>query len=189
MISKLDALVANFVNSIYVNTNGKITPILKFITTLGNAGIIFIIAVLLLIIFKRSRKTGFFVAITLIVSILICYILKVFVSRPRPYTNTNSIYYKFWLETGQIVEKSFSFPSGHTTCASAFGFALFFSCKKKYRYLFILIPLLMGFTRIYFSVHYFSDCFVGFTIGFITSLSIYIVIKRLNKRKLEPFED
>ena len=186
MIENIDAFVAKIVNYSYINTNGSITPFLKFITNLGKGGIIYIILVAILLIFKKTRKHGIVIGVACLISVVVCYILKYSVSRPRPYTLENSLYYTYWIQTGKTVESSFSFPSGHTTCASALAFALFFLTKKKCRYLYLLFPIVMAYTRIYFSVHYFTDCLTGLFIGLLGSLisvKLYdcLFIKKLNK--------
>jgi len=185
MIEKIDSFVAKIVNYAYINTNGSITPFLKFITNLGKAGILYIIIVAILLIFKKTRKQGIVIGVAVFISVALCYILKYSVSRPRPYTLENSLYYKYWVQTGKTIESSFSFPSGHTTCASALAFALLFLTKKKYRYLYLIIPVVMAYTRIYFSVHYFTDCLTGLFIGLLgafVSIKIYncFIIKRPN---------
>ena len=186
MIENIDAFVAKIVNYSYINTNGSITPFLKFITNLGKGGILYIIIVAILLIFKKTRKQGIVIGVAVFISVALCYIIKYSVSRPRPYTIENSLYYTFWIQTGKTIESSFSFPSGHTTCASALAFTLLFLTKKKYRYLYLLFPIVMAYTRIYFSVHYFTDCLTGLFIGLLGSLisvKLYdcLFIKKLNK--------
>lgn len=185
MINKIDAFVAKIVNYAYINTNGSITPFLKFITNLGKAGILYIVIVAILLIFKKTRKHGIIIGVAVFISVALCYILKYSVSRPRPYTIENSLYYTYWIQTGKTIESSFSFPSGHTTCASALAFTLIFLTKKKYRYLYLLIPIFMAYTRIYFSVHYFTDCLTGLFIGLFgafVSIKLYecLITKKLN---------
>lgn len=169
MIAKIDSFVAKIVNLSYIQTSGAITPLLKFITNLGKSGIIYIVIVAILLLFKKTRRQGIVLGFSILFATIVCYILKYSVTRPRPYTLFDTSYYTYWIETGKTTEKCFSFPSGHTTCASAFAFSLFFLTKSKWRYFYIFIPLIMAYTRIYFSVHYFTDCLMGFFLGLIFS--------------------
>lgn len=62
------------------------TPVLRFITTLGDGGILWIALALILLIPRRSRQCGFAMAL----SLLFCglfgnVILKPLVARIRPY--------------------------------------------------------------------------------------------------------
>ena len=59
--------------------------ILAFITSLGNAGIIWIVLAVVLLILPKMRKTGIIVAAALIMDLVLCnLILKNLVARVRP---------------------------------------------------------------------------------------------------------
>ena len=63
-----------------------LTPIFKFITTLGNAGVIWIVVSVGLLIPKKTRSVGVLALISLAFSALIDnVILKNVVARTRPY--------------------------------------------------------------------------------------------------------
>ncbi|MDD6903349.1 MAG: phosphatase PAP2 family protein, partial [Eubacteriales bacterium] len=93
--------------------------------------------------------------------------------------DVSSKYYEFWKSTGSLSESGYSFPSGHTTAATAFGVVLFLLKNKKYSWSFLFFPVVMGFTRIYFTVHYASDIFGGFFVGVTAALFAYFTIKLL----------
>ena len=107
-------------------------------------------------------------------------ILKNIVARKRPE--------EFFL----IIEKGFSFPSGHSMVSTAFyGFFIYllykyYKDKKKYILIginIILIPLIM-FSRVYLGVHYLSDIIAGCLISIIY-LIIYIrIINRLIREEV-----
>ena len=92
-----------------------------FITKLSDGGIFFIILGLVLLIFKKTRKAG----ITVLLSIIIGYItgnliLKNIVARTRPYDVNTAL---------EIITKrptDYSFPSGHTLVAIESAFSIFF---------------------------------------------------------------
>ena len=96
-------------------------------------------------------------------------LLKNIVARPRPFIDQNSYYYLWWKDAGMLYEKGYSFPSGHTTAAMAFAFTMVLCFRKNLSWIFLLIPLLMGYSRIYFMVHYASDVFFAFLVGIICS--------------------
>lgn len=180
----LDHDIASFMNKLLNNFGSFLTPILKFITILGNFGTIFIILSLLFLLFTKTRKAGIIALIALLIGVITVSITKIAVSRDRPFFDTNSDFYSWWLQAGAVKESSYSFPSGHTTAATEFGVALFISKNKKYSWLFLFIPLIMGFTRIYFIVHYFTDICGGLIIGTISATISYFIAKNLLKIKL-----
>lgn len=66
--------------------------ILAFITSLGNAGIIWIVLAVVLLILPKTRKTGIIVAAALLMDLILCnLILKNLVARVRPYDVNTAI--------------------------------------------------------------------------------------------------
>lgn len=166
--------------------NEFLDTLMKGITTLGNAGAIFIVLGLVLLFTKKYRKAGVSVLVALLV-MLICndLFLKEFFARPRPFNlfESNPEKYAFWGEVyvypGIISEPtSFSFPSGHTASAFAAAFALLWHDKK------LGIPVtifaaIMGFSRIYVQVHYCTDVLFGVLVGGICALIAVLIVKFL----------
>lgn len=68
-----------------------------------------------------------------------------------------------------------SFPSGHTLSAFAVGSLLAFAFKerKKKVVLFILLPVLVGLSRVYLIQHFVEDIWMGSIFGFFIALSLY----------------
>ena len=79
-----------------------------------------------------------------------------------------------------------SFPSGHSTCAFSLYFALALILEnKKYKLLFFILALLVGYSRIYLSQHFLEDVYAGSLIGTITTIVVFYFIQRNNKSWLE----
>ena len=183
-IKDFDYIIAKNVNAFFHNSNGIWSNFFKFITTLGNFGIIFISIGMIMLLFIKTRKAGLVALLAMLVGLILTnLILKNVVMRPRPFIDESSDYYLWWKEVGMLQENGYSFPSGHTASSMAFGFSLFICLKKKYSWLFLILPLLMEFTRIYFMVHYFSDVLGGLVVGALASISGYYIIKLLLKIK------
>lgn len=89
-------------------------------------------------------------------------VLKSIVERARPP-----------VEWRAVVETGYSLPSNHATASAAlFGFLVYLTwglAPQKWRLLLaglcFFAILLVGFSRIYLGVHYFSDIIVGYAIG------------------------
>ena len=101
--------------------------IMIFITSLGNGGLIWIVAALFLIFQNKNmlKREGFTIAVALIIfSVLGLLILKPIIARPRP----------FIAQGVDILIKEpmgFSFPSGHTGSSFAAASVIYFYNKKK----------------------------------------------------------
>lgn len=155
-----------------------LTPIMNAITTSGNGGIIWIILCVILICFKKTRWIGIAAAISLaLVGILNNEIIKPIVERPRPFLQQE-------LELLIAAPGGFSFPSGHTSSSFAVATAVFLKNKK------IGIPALMfaalvGFSRLYFFVHFPSDVFVGMLEGIFVAIAVTFAIDKLRNRYAE----
>lgn len=180
--NSFDHTIAKWANDVFQSTNEILSPLLKLITNLGNMGFIFILISLIMIFFKKTRKIGVIVLFSIAIGFVFTnLILKNVVARSRPFVDETSDYYLWWKEAGSMIESGYSFPSGHTTAAMAFGLSLFLCFKKKWSLVFLLIPLIMGFTRIYFMVHYTTDVLGAILVGGLSALISYFVIKYIVK--------
>ena len=170
-------------------TGGFFTPFMLFITSLANDGIGMICLGLALLLFRRTRKMGACVLGGVIVGALITNVtLKPLVMRPRPYADVTRDIHQWWVEMGSHLESVRSFPSGHTTSAMAAMTAIFLTANKKYSWTAFLFALLMGFTRMYFVVHYPTDILGGLLAGAVGGVVSYFAVCfvfRLLERKKE----
>lgn len=137
-----------------------LTKIMKFITALGNGGVIWIVLAALLLCFKRYRKTGTAMAVALLLGYLITnLILKNLVMRVRPYDAIAG------LQSLVGIMRDSSFPSGHATSSFAAGFV---ALKGTPRYIGVtafVLAVLIAISRLYVGVHYPTDVLAGVLIG------------------------
>ena len=163
--------------------NEWLSKVARIISYFGDHGYFFIGMILLFLVFRKTRKTGLLLAIGFIIGVVINnMLLKNFIARPRPYDQVEE-YYCMWKTFSNVKMDSFSFPSGHTCMATVFGVGLFFSMNKKYSWSFLLIPVLMGWSRIALFVHYPSDVLFGMIFGTISIIAAYFLHKLLLKLK------
>ena len=133
--------------------------IMPLITGLGEGGLLWICLSMILLLFRKTRRTGIAMAVSLTLEVLCCNgILKPFVARTRP-CDVNTAIQLFVPHPSD-----YSFPSGHTGAAFAATSALFFS-KNRIWIPALILAMLIGFTRLYLYVHYPSDVLAGALLG------------------------
>ena len=160
--------------------NPNLDNIMIFITSLGNGGMIWIAATIVLLIPKKTRKAGIMSAVALLGSLIINNnIVKNIVQRPRPFVTFTDL---------QIIiptPSEFSFPSGHTSSSFAAAAVFYRHLPKKLGLPAVILAGLIGFSRLYVGVHYPTDVIAGVLMGILLSyLAEYLVnlfVKKLKK--------
>lgn len=187
-IYKVDHFVANLFHELCVWGGDISNSVMNGISLIAEAGILFLLVGLGLALFKRTRKIGGTILLSVALGFVFTnVILKNIISRSRPFQNIGSDYYKWWLNAGSVNETGFSFPSGHTTATTAFAVAIFLNTKKQYGWPILLFPLLMASSRIYLMVHFFSDCVGALVVGTISALLAYLIANLIYKSHLKFF--
>lgn len=137
-----------------------LTPIMLFVTNLGNAGWFWLVLLAVLLFFPKYRKE----ALTGLAAVAIGFVItnlciKNIAARVRPYEVIEGLRYL------GIKPHDFSFPSGHSTCSMAASLALFAGLPKKAGIPLLVLALLICFSRLYAGVHYPTDVLAGILIG------------------------
>lgn len=167
-----DFAIFDFFHKLHDSAAGGFLDVFfNVVTKLGHDGIALIIISLILMLFKKTRKAGSAMLAGIVVGAVFTNLtIKPLVSRPRPYTFTDSPVYQWWLNAGAQVESDRSFPSGHTTSAMAMVTGLFCVTNKKVSWLAFFFAIFMGMSRIYLCVHYPTDVIGGLIIGAISGV-------------------
>jgi len=184
----IDFNVAKF----FANSQSKfMNGLMEFISILGESGILFIIIGLVLCVFIKTRRMGATILFSLLISaILTSVILKPLIQRSRPYSHEELEFFNWWKNAGSHKEGSYSFPSGHVTATMAFALSVFATSKhKKWTSTILIFPILMGASRIYLMVHYFSDCIFGLVSGTIGVLVGFLIMKLLFDKTKGKFKE
>lgn len=203
---KLDVIFHGFDMAIFQffgnAQSGFLTTIAKIFTSMGSVKYVALIAVMGLVMcfFKRTRKIGLALVFAVIIGTLITNIIvKPTILRVRPYNTlgSNPQYWAWYLGAGRLCESEFSFPSGHTTGAFELATVLFLchfkGKKKRIAWIFPLVAILTGASRIYLMVHYPSDVFAGVIVGIFAGVMGYLIGKGIagfiQKRKIGKIVD
>lgn len=176
IFSSFDSSLLGACHSAAEHAGAILTPIARAVTFIGEKGIVFFALALLLVMFRKTRRTGVCLFGAVCCGALIGnIILKDLVARPRPLTT--EAYSAWWSFVGSPAEDGFSFPSGHVTAAMAGVTALCLSCRRKTMLLGYIYVLLMAFSRCYLMAHYPSDVMAAVLIGGISAVIAFFIAK------------
>lgn len=142
--------------------NPFLDTFMSAVTRLGDAGIIWIVLTIVLLIIPKTRKTGIALAVALIIELILCnVVLKPLAARIRPFDVNTAI---------QLIVKKphgYSFPSGHTAASVTAVVALYLAGQKRLWKAALVLTCLIAFSRLYLYVHYPTDVLGGIGVGLI----------------------
>jgi undecaprenyl-diphosphatase len=173
-ISVMAGITVNFEGWAYSEAVEKMSPwltiLMTVITHMGDPAVVIILCMVLFLIPQSRNDMAFPVSLTVIVSAILNVILKNIFARARP-------------DILQLInETSYSFPSGHSMInASLYTILIIFifkNVRNKTRKITltavcIVLPLAIGYSRIYLGVHFLGDVVGGWLIGFAVAVLTY----------------
>lgn len=169
-ILALDAAILQYVQENL--RSGVLTAIMIFITTLGDAGAIWLFAAGVMLVTKKYRYRGFL----LLCCVAVCFAinnlaLQNIFARTRPFDALAGL--------SPLVHRpvSFSFPSGHTSSSFAAAYAICRGFRRGWAV--YVLAALIGLSRIYVGVHYPTDVLAGALVGTLTACGTYAAVTRL----------
>ena len=155
-----------------------LTPLMKFVTFLGNGGWFWILCAVVLLAVPKTRKTGYAAVLSLIFGVIVTnLLLKNIVARPRPFAEIEALI--------PLIAKptDFSFPSGHTTASFAVALVMLRMLPKKIGIPAVVLAALVAFSRLYLGVHYPTDVLAGFVVALVgSSLAVWGVRTKLGNQ-------
>lgn len=173
LYSKTDIFL--FIN----NKNNKLLDVLCAKAT--NMGDGWSFGIFLIIVFFYIKRKDFYfgIAVFATTSLVSTVFKRVFFSNElRPFawfTNNNVVHFV----EGVTVYSNNSFPSGHTITAFSLAFYIAYLVKNnKLHLVFLLVAVLVGYSRIYLGLHFFGDVVFGSLISVSTSLLCLYVFDR-----------
>jgi membrane-associated phospholipid phosphatase len=149
------------VNGVYNGLGDFLAP---YITDIGD-GLTIVVLSLILAIF--SYRNAFLLFTSFLLTALAAQILKYSINSPRPRAYFDSEINRLRFVDGvHVVAGIQSFPSGHTVTAFSAGIVLTYLIKNKlWGVALLLLAMLVGYSRMYLSQHFFEDVTAGSAIG------------------------
>ncbi len=142
------------------------------LTFLGD-GIFSIAAAVLILIIWKQRWVSLNIIVAYLFSGIMAQVLKRLFMAPRPKEIIAGRLYRSFIDgiTGVGWD---SFPSGHTTSVFALAtiMALYVN-KKRWGLIFLVIAMMVGYSRIYLGQHFLQDVIAGAILGTVTGLIVY----------------
>ena len=166
---------------LYNNVGGYWHQTGQDLTALGGSTVIPLLtaAVVGFLLLRRQWRTALFVAVAVVGGLLLSLWLKVVFDRPRPHI------------VGRTLVMTKSFPSGHAANAAVAYLTMAILVARLVRgrwiklYLFalgLLVPVLVGVSRVFLGVHWPTDVLAGWLLGLAWGLLVYAAATLLQRR-------
>lgn len=170
MLEKFQNLDNKIIRSIVKIHKPSLNIIMILASKAGTFGTVWWVISLLFTAHSKLRALGLNMILAMCFSFLMGeIILKHIVRRVRPCHNLDE---EDWLVS---LPRFYSFPSGHTTVSFAVAGVVLLKGTPEIFLPILLLAVLIGFSRIYLRVHYFSDVFVGMLLGFVCGISSVLI--------------
>lgn len=148
------------VNSKYSDWADALAP---WITDIGLGWTTIVIALVLAV---YNYRQAFLLITSYAVTSLVAQVTKHIVKAQRPALYFQDQLSRIHFVKGMYIDKFDSFPSGHTVTAFSTAVVLtYFIKNKSWSLLLLVIAVLVGYSRIYLSEHFFEDVTAGSALG------------------------
>lgn len=157
--------------------NPVLDAIMKFITSLGDGGYLWMAVILVLLIIPKTRKTGLLCLISFLLTFVVNNLaLKNIVNRTRPYVAIPEL-----VPITRLPHDA-SFPSGHTAISFSVAMVMILTMKKPYGIPAFVLASLIAISRPYVGVHYPSDVLCGFIVSSLIAFGTVECSKLIDKK-------
>lgn len=122
--------------------------------------------IIVLITFLINFRSGFLLASSYIITFIISQTIKHLVKAPRPHLFFSKKLHDIYLIKGVVMLNTNSFPSGHSVSAFTAAVVFTYAAKnKRWGVFWLLIAVLIAYSRMYLSEHFLQDVTAGSALG------------------------
>ena len=149
---------------------------------------VFLILMLGFLYWCYDKKIGLRFGLNMLFAAICFPVVKNIACRRRPYMDIEGVQCLKAVDPEadimDLAAQGYSFPSGHSAnSASSWGSLTYFFKNKLIRVLGVLIPFLVGISRVCLGVHFPTDVLVGWALGVIGIFLIGAIVKRVKNKK------
>lgn len=166
---------------VHLFSNVYLAKVMFFITMLGSPYFILIVSAVFSFWLFWEKRQSYIMGLWIAVSgaFLSSSLIKIIIARPRPIPTF-------------LFESSYSFPSFHAMIAVVlFMFITYYAIRAYPRWsrnislvlIAVLFVLVIGFSRTYLGVHYFSDVIGGYMLG-----AFWFIVAVISQHSLQPID-
>ena len=161
--------------------------VLSYLSMFGEE--LILILILGFLYWSYDKRMGKRVGLSVLVALVWNPMIKNIALRRRPYFDNEGIEILRVVEPDadiyDISAQGYSFPSGHSSnAASLYGSVAACAKKKWLTVLAIVLPLLVGFSRVVVGAHYPTDVLAGWALGALVVLLVSFLQKRISSTPL-----
>jgi len=163
---------------------------ISFISLLSMFGEeLLLVAIMGFLYWSYDKEFGKFVGLNMLMANVWGPMIKNVFLRLRPYFVSDRIDLLRKIDADadihDVAAQGYSFPSGHSASAAAvYGSTALYAKKKWLTALAILLPLLVGFSRVVVGAHYPTDVLAGWALGLLVILLIPWLKRKIRNRWL-----
>ena len=172
----------------HIGTEGPLFWLLSNLSAFGEQ--LLLVAVMGFLYWGLNKEFGKYVGVNVLAANVWNPMIKNVAMRLRPYFASDRIQLLRKVDADadimDVAAQGYSFPSGHSSSAvAAYGSLAAHEKKRKLLWaLAFLLPLLVGFSRVYVGAHYPTDVLCGWALGLLVVLVIPWLRRKIRNRWL-----
>ena len=175
----------SFIEALQAHLPASVVPVVSTLSMFGEE--LFMIFVIGLLYWGFDKECGRSVGLNVLIGTVWNPMIKNVALRRRPYFESERIRLLRIVTPGadiyNLSAQGYSFPSGHSTCAAGlFGSLALWFHRRWLTVLCVLMPLLVGFSRVAMGAHFPTDILFGWLIGLAAIAFVSALQKRVKSR-------
>lgn len=176
-----------FMEWLQSHLSASVIPIVSALSIFGEE--MTMVAILGFLYWSYDKKLGKFVGLNMLIANVWSPMIKNVVLRLRPYMSSDRIQLLRKIDNSadinDVAAQGYSFPSGHSANAvTVYGSMAAYLKKKWMTVIAVLLPIVVGFSRVAVGAHFPTDVFAGWLLGLIILILLPLLSRVIKNRFL-----